>query len=62
MTLSEIETRMFQNLDLLSGFEVNGNIITQMEINERLEVIKDWLQQLLYHYLDDIRLTKVIDV
>jgi len=57
MTLSEVELRMFNNMDLLSGFEVNGKMITQMEINQRLEDIKSWLMQLLYLYLPYIRFT-----
>ena len=60
MTLQEMEIRMFQNMDLLSGFEVNGNIITQMEINEKLEKIKGWLTQKLYEYLPYIRFTTQI--
>lgn len=57
MTLDEAEMRMFQNMDLLSGFEVRGQMITQMEINQRLEEIKTWLTQLLYMYLPYIRFT-----
>ena len=57
MTLQEAELRMFNNMDLLSGFEVNNVLITQMEINERLEEIKGWLTQLLYMYLPNIRFT-----
>lgn len=57
MTLSEMEIRMFQNLDWLSGFEVNGEFISQREINTKLEEIKDWLQQMLYAYMPHIRFT-----
>lgn len=62
MTLHELELRMFQNLDWLSGFEVNGEFVSQMEINTRLEKIKDWLQQLLYAYMPHIRFTVPIRV
>lgn len=57
MSIAEAEVRMFQNMDLLSGFEVNGNLITQMEINHRLNDIKAWLTELLYEYLPHIRFT-----
>jgi len=60
MTLDEVEMRMFQNMDLLSGFEVNGQMITQMEINQKLEEIKTWLTQLLYVYLPYIRFTQAV--
>jgi len=60
LTLSEVETRMFQNFDLLSGFEVNGVLITQMDINDRLNKIKSWLTELLYEYLPHIRFTQVM--
>ncbi len=60
MTLDEVEMRMFQNMDLLSGFEVKGQMITQMEINQRLEQIKTWLTQLLYIYLPYIRFTQAV--
>ena len=62
MTLSEAETRMFQNMDLLSGFLVDGVLITQMEINQKLEEIKDWLQMLLYMYQPHIRFTQTIRI
>jgi len=60
MTLQEAEIRMYSNMDLLSGFEVNGKLITQLEINERLEKIKTWLTQRLYEYMPNIRFTKTI--
>lgn len=60
LTLQEIETRMFQNMDLLSGFAVNGEMITQMEINEKLSEIKVWLTRKLYQYLPNIRFTQQI--
>lgn len=60
MTLSEAETRMFQNMDLLSGFQVNGVLITQIDINQKLEEIKSWLTQLLYEYMNYIRFTQQI--
>ena len=60
MTLSEAELRMFNNMDLLSGFEVNGVMVTQMEINQWLEEIKSWLTQRLYAYLPHIRFTTPI--
>jgi len=60
MKLFEIEMRMFNNLDLLSGFQVSGVLITQMEINERLEEIKMWLTQKLYEYLPYIRFTSQV--
>jgi len=62
MTLHEAEVRMFQNMDLLSGFEVNGQLISQMEINTRLEEIKNWLQGLLYAYMEHIRFTVALRV
>ena len=62
MELSEIEMRMFNNMDLLSGFEVNGVMITQMEINQLLEEIKSWLNQKLYEYLPHIRFTTQIQM
>lgn len=58
LTLSEAEVRMFQNMDLLSGFEVNGKLVTQMEINDKLGQIKRWLTELLYEYLPYIRFTQ----
>lgn len=57
MTLQEAELRMFNNMDLLSGFEVGGKMVTQMEINQWLEEIKSWLTQRLYAYLPHIRFT-----
>lgn len=62
MTLAEAETRMFQNMDLLSGFEVNGIMITQQEIYTRLNEIKSWLNSLLYDYMPMIRFTQQIKV
>ena len=60
LTLAEAELRMFNNMDLLSGFEVGGKMITQMEINQWLEEIKSWLTQRLYAYLPHIRFTTPI--
>ena len=60
LKLSEIEIRMFNNLDLLSGFQVGADFRTQMEINQKLEEIKSWLTQLLYVYLPNIRFTQPI--
>ena len=62
MTLNEAELRMFNNMDLLSGFEVNGRIVTQMEINERLEKVKTWLVGILYAYLPEVRFTTTFRV
>lgn len=59
MTLEEAEVLMFQNMDLKSGFEVNGEMITQQEILRRLQQIKNWLQRVLYSkYLPQIRFTQ----
>jgi len=60
MTLSEAEMRMFNNMDLLSGFLVNGVIVTQYEINQKLEKIKVWLTGLLYSYTQHVRFTTSI--
>lgn len=57
ITLEEAELRMWNNMDLLSGFEVNGVLITQMEINSKLEEIKNWLIQLSFEYMSHIRWT-----
>ena len=62
MKLYEIEMRMFQNMDLYSGFEVNGVMITQMEINEKLESIKQWLQELLYDKMRYIRFSQSLKI
>lgn len=63
MTLPEAEVLMFQNMDLYSGFEVNGQMITQQEINQRLQQVKTWLQQLLYgKYMPQIRFTQAIKI
>src|SRR4030042_2258845 len=55
LKLYEIEMRMFQNMDLRSGFEVNGILITQIEINDKLEQIKQWLQAILYDKMKYVR-------
>ena len=60
MNLQEAELRMYNNLDLLSGFQVRGEFLTQMMINEKLEKIKGWLTSLLYQYLKEIRFTTPI--
>jgi hypothetical protein len=57
LTLAEAELRMWNNMDLLSGFEVNGQMITQMEINSKLEKIKQFLIQLHFEYSRFIRWT-----
>jgi hypothetical protein len=57
LTLPEIELRMWNNMDLLSGFDVRGTFITQMEINSRLEMIKQYLIQLHFEYSRFIRWT-----
>lgn len=62
LSLQEAEMRMYNNLDLLSGFQVNGQLITQYEINAKLEEIKTWLNQLLYEYLPHIRFTTQVRV
>ena len=63
MTLDEAEVLMFQNMDLYSGFEVNGEMITQQHINQKLQAIKNWLQQLLYgKYMPNIRFTQQIKI
>lgn len=57
LKLHEIELRMYNNMDLLSGFITNGKMVTQMEINEKLEEIKSWLTSRLYLYMKSIRFT-----
>lgn len=57
LTLEEAELRMWNNMDLLSGFEVNGQLITQMQINSKLEEIKNWLNSLSFEYMSYIRWT-----
>jgi hypothetical protein len=57
LTLGEAEHRMWNNMDLLSGFEVNGQMRTQMDINSRLEEIKQWLTSLSFEYMTYIRWT-----
>ena len=57
ITLQEAELRMWNNMDLLSGFQVNGVLITQMEINFRLEEIKQWLLSLSFEYMQYVRWT-----
>lgn len=57
LTLQEAELRMWNNMDLLSGFEVRGEMITQMEINAKLDDIKQWLIQLHFDYSRYIRWT-----
>jgi len=58
MTLQEAEVLMFQNMDLLSGFIVSGQMITQQDINSRLNEIKQYLNELIYDYLPHIRFTQ----
>lgn len=60
LSLNEIEIRMYNNMDLNSGFQVNGIMITQMQINERLNQVKNWCTQKLYQYLRYIRFTAPI--
>lgn len=55
MTLAEAELRMFQNMDLLSGFEVRGDLITQMQINQRLEFMRKKLMQYLLQSMSEVR-------
>jgi hypothetical protein len=62
LLLEEAELRMWNNWDLLSGFEVNGQLITQMDINSKLEEIKQWLVQLSFEYMGYIRWTQVLRV
>ena len=57
LTLQEAELRMWNNMDLLSGFEVRGEMITQMEINAKLDEIKQFLIQLHFSYSRYIRWT-----
>lgn len=58
LTLAEAEIRMWNNMDLLSGFQVRGVLITQMEINSRLEMIKQYLIQMHFEYSRFIRWTQ----
>ena len=60
LTLHEAEIRMYNNMDLLSGFEVRGQLITQYDINARLEQIKQYLIQKLYEYQAYVRFTQII--
>jgi hypothetical protein len=62
LTLQEAEMRMYQNNDLLSGFEVRGTFITQMEINQKLEQIRQWLIRVFYMKARDIRFTQQIPI
>lgn len=62
MTLNEAEIRMWQNMDLYSGFERGGEMITQMDINAKLEEIKSWLEQLFWMYFPHIRFTVPIKI
>jgi len=55
LTLEEAELRMWNNMDLLSGFEVRGQMITQMEINVKLEEVKQWLTEIHFSYMEFIR-------
>ena len=59
IALDEAELYMFQNLDLYSGFQVNGIIITQQIIIKRLSDIKRWLYQTIqFDYFPRVRLTQ----
>lgn len=62
LSLRECEMRMWNNMDLLSGFLVNGVLITQMEINEKLENIKQWLFDIYFQYMQYIRFTIQVQV
>lgn len=62
ITLNEVEIRMYNNMDLNSGFEVNGVMITQLEINQRLSEVKNWLTQKLYQYMGFIRFTAPLNI
>ena len=62
LTLAEAEIRMWNNMDLSSGFQVDGVLITQQEIYQRLDLIKNWLRGLLGEYLPYIRFTQQIRV
>lgn len=62
MTLQEAELRMYNNMDLLSGFLVRGSMITQMEIQQKLEEVKTWLTQRLYTYMYHIRFTQNVTI
>jgi hypothetical protein len=57
LNLQEAEIRMWNNMDLNSGFQVNGVMITQQEIYSKLDEIKNWLRSLLAVYLPYIRFT-----
>lgn len=62
ITLQEAEYLMYNNNDLKSGFEVNGKMITQLEINQRLQELKNWLMYKLYEYLPSIRFTQQVQI
>ena len=62
LTLQEAEIRMWNNMDLNSGFQVDGVFITQQEIYQKLDLIKNWLRGLLGEYLPYIRFTQQIRV
>lgn len=62
LRLHEIELRMYNNMDLNSGFLVNGVLITQLDIIKRLEDIKLWLTGRLYVYMGHIRFTSRLDI
>lgn len=62
ITLQEAEIRMWNNMDLNSGFQVDGIIVTQQEIYQKLDQIKSWLQSLLGDYLPFIRFTQQMRV
>lgn len=62
LTLQEAEIRMWNNMDLNSGFQVNGVLITQNEIYQKLDQIKDWLRGLVGEYLPYIRFTQQMRV
>jgi hypothetical protein len=62
LTLQEAEIRMWNNMDLNSGFQVNGVLITQNEIYQRLDIIKNWLRGMIGEYLPYIRFTQQLRV
>lgn len=62
LTLREAEVRMYNSNDLLAGFMVRGIIITQLDIQEKLEDIKLWLTEKLFEYMPNIRFTMPIQV
>lgn len=62
LTLQEMEIRMYNNMDLNSGFQVNGVLVSQMEINNKLNEIKIWLTQKLFEYMKRIRFTTTVDM